>query len=64
MRMRWAEHVACMEEMRDAYKVLVGKAEVLKPLERCRYKLEGNIKVEGLYSKGLVVLSPLVLGFV
>jgi len=53
-----------MEEMRDAYKVLVGKAEVLKPLERCRYKLEGNIKVEGLYSKGLVVLSPLVLGFV
>jgi hypothetical protein len=24
-RMRWAEHVACMEEMRNPYRVMVGK---------------------------------------
>jgi hypothetical protein len=25
--MRWMEHVACMEEMTNAYKILFGKAE-------------------------------------
>jgi hypothetical protein len=24
-RMRWAEHVACLGEKRDAYRILVGK---------------------------------------
>jgi hypothetical protein len=27
--MRWTEHVACMGEMRNAYKILVRKIEVL-----------------------------------
>jgi hypothetical protein len=32
--MRWAGHVACMGEMRHAYKVLVRKAEGRRPLGR------------------------------
>jgi hypothetical protein len=39
-RMRWAEQVACMEEMRDEYRLLVGKPEGKIPLgvPRCRWK--------------------------
>jgi hypothetical protein len=32
--MRWAEHVALMEEMRNIYKILVGKPEEKRPLGR------------------------------
>jgi hypothetical protein len=32
-RIRWAEHVACMEERRGAYRVLVGKPEGQNHLE-------------------------------
>jgi hypothetical protein len=32
-RMRWAENVACMEEKRKAYRVLMGKPEVRDCLE-------------------------------
>jgi hypothetical protein len=32
-RIRWAEHVARMEERRDTYKILVGKLEGKKPLD-------------------------------
>jgi hypothetical protein len=37
-RMRWAGHVACMGEGRNVYRVLVGKPEGKKTLEkpRCR----------------------------
>jgi hypothetical protein len=31
-RMRWAEHVTRMGEMRNAYIILVGKAERKRPL--------------------------------
>jgi len=31
-RMRWAGHVTCMEEMRTAYGILVGKPEGKRPL--------------------------------
>jgi len=33
-RMRWAYHVACMEEKRSAFTFLVGKPEGKKPLGR------------------------------
>ena len=33
-RMRWAGHVACMEEGRGVHKVLVGKPEGKRPLGR------------------------------
>ena len=31
-RLRWAEHVARMEQSRNAYRVLVGKPEEKRPL--------------------------------
>jgi hypothetical protein len=33
-RMKWVVHVACMGEGRKVYKVLVGKPEGKRPLER------------------------------
>jgi hypothetical protein len=32
--MRWVGHVACMSEMRKAYKIVVGKHEGKGPLEK------------------------------
>jgi hypothetical protein len=44
--MRWAGHVACIGEGRGVYKVLVGRPERRKPLERPRSKWEDNIKMD------------------
>jgi hypothetical protein len=40
-RMRWVVHVTCMGEGRNMYRVLVGKPEGKRPLERptCRQKM-------------------------
>jgi hypothetical protein len=35
-KMRWACHVACMGEMRNAYSILVGKPEGKSPLGRIK----------------------------
>jgi hypothetical protein len=45
-RMRWAGHVACMWEGRDVYRVLVGRPEGKRPLERPRHRWEDNIKMD------------------
>ena len=45
-RMRWAGHVARMEEERGVYKVLVGKPDCKRPLGRPRRRWEDNIKME------------------
>jgi hypothetical protein len=45
-RMRYAGHVACMEERRVAYRVLVGKPEGRNPLGRPRHRWEDNIKMD------------------
>jgi hypothetical protein len=45
-RMRWTGHVACTRKMRNAYKILVGKSEVRRPLKRPRCRWEGNIKMD------------------
>ena len=42
--MRWAGHVARMGERRGAYRVLVEKREVKRPLGSSRRRWEGNIK--------------------
>jgi hypothetical protein len=36
-RVRWAWHVARMTEMRNAYKILVGKSEGKRPLGRPKH---------------------------
>ena len=43
--LRWAGHVARMEQFRNAYRVLVGKPESKKPLGRPRRRWEDNIKM-------------------
>jgi hypothetical protein len=45
-RMRWAGHVARMEEGRRVYRLLVGKPEVKRPLGRLRRRWEDNIKMD------------------
>jgi hypothetical protein len=44
-RMRWAGHVARMEERRGVYRVLVGNPEGKRSLGRPRRKWEDNIKM-------------------
>ena len=44
-RLRWAGHVARMEQTRNAYRVLVGKPEGKRPLGRPRRRWEDNIKM-------------------
>jgi hypothetical protein len=46
-RMRWVGHVACMEEVRKLYKVLVGKPEGKKrPLGSPRCRWEDGIRMD------------------
>ena len=45
-RLRWAGHVARMEQFRNAYRVLVGKPEGKRPLGRSRSRWEDNIKMD------------------
>jgi hypothetical protein len=44
--MRWAGHVACTEEMRNAYKILLRKSKEKRPLGRTRYRWEDTIKMD------------------
>ena len=44
--MKWAGHVARVEEGRGVHKVLVGKPEGKRPLERPRHSWEDNIKMD------------------
>ena len=45
-RMRWAGHVARMEEGRGVHKVLVRKPDGKRPLGRPRRRWEDNIKLD------------------
>ena len=60
IRMRWAGHVACMVERRGAYKVLLRKPEVKRPLESPRHRWGNNIKWDGRAWTGLMWLGTLV----
>jgi hypothetical protein len=45
-RMRWAWHVARLEEKRGVYRILVGKTEGNRPLGRPRRRWEDSIKMD------------------
>ena len=45
-RLRWAGHVARMEQSRNAYRVFVGKLESKRPLGRPRRRWKDNIKMD------------------
>jgi hypothetical protein len=55
-RMRWAGHVARMGEKRNVYRLLVGKPEGKRPLERPRRRWIDNIKMD-LLDIGLNVVD-------
>jgi hypothetical protein len=46
IKMRWAGHVVRMWEMRNSYRILVGKPEGKRPLGRPRRRWLGNIKMD------------------
>ena len=45
-RLRWAGHVARMEQFRNANRVLVGKPESKRPLGKLGCRWEDNIKMD------------------
>jgi hypothetical protein len=45
-RLRWAGHVARMEERKGTYRALVGKSEGRRPLGRPMRRWEDNIKMD------------------
>ena len=45
-KMRWAGHMACMDEERGVYRVLVGKPEGRRPLGRLRRRWVDNIRMD------------------
>jgi len=45
-RMRWAGHVACMDEERGVYRVLVGKLEGKRPLGRPKHRWVDNSSMD------------------
>jgi hypothetical protein len=48
-RVRWAGHVACMEERRYAFRVLVGRPEGKRLLDRPRHR--GRIVLKWIFKK-------------
>jgi len=44
--MSWARHVTRMREMKDVYRILVGKPEGKRPLARSRLRWKDNIKMD------------------
>ena len=46
IRLRWAGHVARMEEGSSAFKILTGKPTGKRPLGRPRRRWEDNIKMD------------------
>jgi len=55
-RMRWAGHVARMGEERGVYRMLVGKPEGRRPLERPRHRWVDNIRTD-LQAVGCVYMN-------
>jgi hypothetical protein len=45
-RMRWAGHIARMEEKRNAFRLLMGKREGKRPLGRPRCRWVDNIRMD------------------
>jgi hypothetical protein len=46
-RMRWAGQVACIVEVGNSYKSIIGKPEELITLGRTRRRWKDNIRVKG-----------------
>ena len=47
-RLRWAGHVAIMEECRSAFKILTGTRTLGRPRRRCEDNIRMNLKEIGI----------------
>jgi hypothetical protein len=47
-RIRWTRHIACMEKMRNAYKILIGKREWKRSVGRQIGRREDNMNFDRL----------------
>ena len=45
-RLRWAVHVAHIEQSRNAHRILIGEPDRNRPLGRPRHRWEDNIKMD------------------
>jgi hypothetical protein len=45
-RMRWVSHEERMQDMKNVYKILVGKPEGNRPLRRPRHRWEDNTEID------------------
>jgi hypothetical protein len=45
-RMRWAGHVSSMAGTKNAYRILMGKPKLMRPLGRPRCRWVDNIKID------------------
>jgi hypothetical protein len=55
--MRWAGYIAGMGNVRNAYKILVGKPEGNKPLGRPRCRWDDNIRIDLRRKQGVKLLT-------
>jgi len=60
-RMKWTGYVACTKEIRNAYKVMVGKPEGKRSLGRPRRSWKDNIRMD-LREIGWEVVDSIHLG--
>jgi hypothetical protein len=44
--MRWAGHISYLKEMRNLYKMLIGKPAGMRQFGRCRDRWKDNIKMD------------------
>jgi len=44
--MRWVSHEERMQDMKNVYKILVGKPEGNRPLRRPRHRWEDNTEID------------------
>jgi hypothetical protein len=61
-RIRGAGLLACMGELKNAFKIVVGKPEMKRPLGRSRRRSEDNIKVDNIRIESASVSGFLWLG--
>jgi hypothetical protein len=47
MTMIWVGHITRIAEMKNAYKILVGKPEGKRSAESCRHRWNDNLKRQG-----------------
>jgi hypothetical protein len=59
-KLRWAEHAACMNKMRNAFKILVGKPKGKRELDRPRSRWEENtiVNLKEMGHEGLDWIIP------